>query len=239
MSLADINSYALTSCISHDAQEISFLLPGVNGIRIVAPSSALSSFYEKHGLELLALNNYAEVASKVISAIDILNNIQPVGAFIRQIVSSVQILEAEDKETDISYSHPDIPFSIFFSLCEPMSIISDLRVAESILHEAMHLKLTLIENYCSLVKPHTRQTFHSPWRDEQRPIRGVLHGMFVFKAISDLYALILTKTKNENIESFILKRRRQIADEMLSIRDFYNSPGLTKEGRQLAIKLIQ
>jgi HEXXH motif-containing protein len=238
LSLPDTNAYTLTGCIDNDAQEVNYLLQETGEIRLVEPSSSLETFYQKHGLEILNLKNHEEVASKVTNAITILELIEPVGVFIRQIVKSIQILKAGDEEIDVSYSHPDIPFSIFFSVCQPTTIISDLRVAESILHEAMHLKLTLIENFCPLVEIGSKETYYSPWRDEQRPIRGVLHGLFVFRAIADFYFQLNHLPFDQEIRQFLIDRISSINNEIGTLSDFGKTPGLTIRGKKLVGKLL-
>ncbi|HEX8333008.1 MAG TPA: HEXXH motif-containing putative peptide modification protein, partial [Segetibacter sp.] len=153
------------------------------------PSFQLQSFYDEHGLELLTENEIEVDAAllKLNKAFSVLRNIEPAYDCISLLVRSIHILRQADVEIDLSYSHPNIPFSIFVSVCADDSTISNLRVAESILHEAMHLKLTLIENFIPLVRLNTNSTFYSPWRDEERPVRGVLHGLFVFTAIIEFY----------------------------------------------------
>lgn len=156
------------------------------------PSLQLQSFYDEHGLDLLTESEIEADGAlmKFKKAISILHLIEPAYDSITDLVRSIHILKQPDAEIDVSYSHPQIPFSIFVSVCADDSTISNLRVVESILHEAMHLKLTLIENIVPLIKQDSCLLSYSPWRDEHRPTRGVLHGMFVFKVIKDFYEFL-------------------------------------------------
>ena len=175
--------------------ESTIALKGTN-IKIALSINELQSFYDEHGLHVSGIQNKQNsIIYKVESALQVIHSVPEVFSFINKIVKSIQIIDAEYSDTDTSYSHPNIPFSIFFSVCEEASIISDLRVAESILHEAMHLMLTLIETHVELIEPNSKETFYSPWRDEERPLRGILHGMFVFKAIKVFYDLLAEKKK--------------------------------------------
>ncbi|MEC4004834.1 HEXXH motif-containing putative peptide modification protein [Flavobacterium sp. SUN052] len=234
--------YSIIGCINkvEYQTEVSLsLYENDNAIKLVLPPDIPDSFYESHGLELAAIDkSLGIVISKVKSALAVLLQVPEVYTFINTIVQSIQILKAEDSETDISYSHPDIPFSIFFSVCEEDSLISDLRVAESILHESMHLYLTLIENVLPLIETNTKEVFYSPWRDQERPLRGVLHGMFVFKAIKDFYKLIANKyCQNDIGNQFIKLRIEEIEKEFKLLEDFQNTKSLTFFGKKLSVNL--
>ena len=236
--------YSIIGCINKDVhfKEASIpLYENDNGIKLVLPSVIPEPFYEAHGLELAGIDKSSGTEmAKVKNALAVLKQIPEVYTFINTIVKSIQILKAEDSETDISYSHPDIPFSIFFSLCEEDSLISDLRVAESILHEAMHLYLTLIENRVPLIESNTNAVFFSPWRDEERPLRGVLHGLFVFKAIKDCYILLLDQEilNAQQDRDYVISRLEQIEIELNLLNDFSASHGLTHLGKVLSKNII-
>ncbi|RZJ89524.1 MAG: hypothetical protein EOO20_10770 [Chryseobacterium sp.] len=239
----DPDHYSIVGCIVKDVhKEKTIPLAGVNyGIQIACPSENLSDFYYKHGLVPADINiSFAEKSIKINNAINILGKIKPLQFFVFQIVRSIQLLEPENVETDISYSHPEIPFSIFLSVCEDDSIISDLRVAESIVHESMHLLLTLIEDQIDLIVPYTKETFYSPWRDEQRPVRGVLHGLFVFKAIKDFYRLLLEQDclEDQHDQDYLISRLGQIEIEIKLLSNFSRSSGLTYSGKLLCDNLI-
>ena len=207
---------------------------------LIAPTPHLGFFYEQHGLVPFTIGEFQAInaVDKLERTIAMFCGSQAVLQFINLIVKSIQLIRSEDAETDVSYSHPDIPFTIFVSICGGDSLISSLRVAESILHESMHLLLTLIEGVVPLVDTISKAIYYSPWRDEDRPVRGVLHGLFVFKAISDFYAVLCPQITDAVSKAYILKRVDQISGEMALLKDFPLSPGLTEEGKQLAIKLV-
>lgn len=212
-----------------------------NSIYLESPQyDLLNEFYEEHGLvpEPESKLGIIEV-EKLRDALSVFQLIPECEKCISTIVKSIQVLQQVDDEIDTSYSHPDIPFSIFISLCNSKSVNSDLRVAESILHEAMHLKLTLIEKHVDLIKPNSLETFYSPWRDEQRPLRGVLHGLFVFKGISLLYKelqkIILDTTANKYLKNRII----DINCEFEQLQKFQYCKGLTDFGQGLVINLLQ
>lgn len=211
-----------------------------NNLYIEMPSAQLQSFYGEHGLELLAEDEIEESRTlpKLNKAFSVLGLIEPAYDYVTELVQSIHILRQPDAEIDVSYSHPQIPFSIFVSVCDDDSMVSNLRVAESILHEAMHLKLTLIEAIVPLIKPDLVSLYYSPWRDEDRPVRGVLHGLFVFRAIYQFYEGLIATHKLHDAASYLKGRNEQIGTEISSIKKFPQSPGLTEYGASLAKNLL-
>jgi len=149
------------------------------------------------------------------------------------IVRCIHVLRPEDEHHDVSFSLPDIPFSIFVSVPEKSDPYTTLRVAEAIIHEAMHLQLTLIEHSLPMViESDTR--FFSPWRNEERSISGILHAVYVFAAI-DAWLNTLPSTL---INTHIRKRRGEIAKQMQQIMSFPTDDELTPCGQLLFRRLI-
>lgn len=211
-----------------------------NNLCVEMPSLQLQSFYDEHGLDLLTENEIEAdgTLSKLNKAISILQLIEPVYDCITNLVRSIHVLRQPDAEIDVSYSHPQIPFSIFLSVCEDDSIVSNLRVAESILHEAMHLKLTLIENIVPLIKPNTNSLYYSPWRDEERPVKGVLHGLFVFISIREFYKELQKMKIFTDAEDYLERRSSEIKSEVELLKGFEASLSFTEVGANLAISLL-
>lgn len=237
------DDYSIVKCVIKNSKqkEITFSLPETNQhIHLATPSHELSAFYLEHGLIPVNIKSrHDDIVEKICGALKLVQKITPLYAFILEILRSVQIIEAENPETDISYSHPEIPFSIFFSVCEDNSVISNLRVAESIIHESMHLFLTLIESQVDLILLGSTSTHYSPWRDEPRPLRGVLHGMFVFKAVSDFYKEILISDciGTELDKNYVSLRIRDIDSELATVKNFQHEVDLTNWGKILSNKL--
>jgi hypothetical protein len=209
-------------------------------VYVEMPSIQMQYFYNEHGLELLTENEIEAnaVLLKIKKAISILRLIEPAYDCITGLVRSIHILRQPEAEIDLSYSHPDIPFSIFVSICEENSTISNLRVAESILHEAMHLKLTLIENVIPLIKPNANSLYYSPFRNEQRPVQGVLHGLFVFKAIDEFYKDLQKLKMDLDAEDYLKRRINEIKSDVELLKGFAANSSLTEVGANLAISLL-
>ena len=202
----------------------------------------LSNFYEGHGLVPLTEEELIsqEAVLKLKCGLKIIQLVPDCFGSVNKLISCIQVIASNGPEYDASYSHPDIPFSVFVSICEGMSFEQSIRVAEGILHEAMHLKLTLIQRYIKFVYPHTEDTYYSPWRGSSRPLMGVLHGIFVFRAIRDFFVLLIQNytLPNQCIEH-LSHRITDIQDEFNAVKDFPQCQGLTQAGRTLAQRLLQ
>ncbi|WP_052483687.1 HEXXH motif-containing putative peptide modification protein [Flavobacterium sp. MEB061] len=205
------------------------------------PQQQMDPFYDSCGLEMIQKEslNSNDAKEKLSKAFALAGTIENLQSFLVKIVKNIQIVEQHDPEIDTSHSDPKIAFSIFVTICPDSSEISSLRVAESIVHEAMHLKLTLIEKHEELAILDTAETFYSPWRDENRPVKGVLHGLFVFCAVLDMYeTLMRLKAFTCEAVSFIDMRICSIKDELNLLTDFPQNPGLTTSGKSLAASLL-
>jgi len=202
----------------------------------------LQAFYDEHGLEPLPVAELlaGQVPAKLRRALAVLAEVAPAHACVLALAHSVQVLRQPDPEIDVSYSHPAVPFSIFVTVCEEDSELAALRVAEAVLHETMHLHLTLLESVMDLVQPGSLAVYYSPWREEDRPVRGVLHGLFVFRAVQAFYqALIAQAGCPDEATNFASERLLSIAQEVQLVADFARADGLTAAGRQLAANLLQ
>ena len=168
-----------------------------------------------------------------------LSSVEVATGIVEALVRSVHCIEALDPETDVSYSDPEVPFSIFVGVhAEPVAN-EGLRIAEAILHETMHLHLSLIEDVVPLVAG-ASERWSSPWRVTERPTQGVLHGLFVFRAVSDFLALFCrTSTLDAAASEYLQKRRRSIRHEIAETGSIVASEELTLAGRTLAIGLTE
>lgn len=202
----------------------------------------LQAFYDEHGLEPLPAAELltGHVVAKLRRALAMLAEVAPAYACVRTLVRSVQVLRQPDPEIDVSYSHPAVPFSIFVTICEKDSALAALRVAEAVLHETMHLHLTLLEAVVDLVLPGSTALYYSPWREEDRPVRGVLHGLFVFRAVREFYKAIQRQlTFSTQEQEFVSDRIKSIDDEISLLTRFTSVSDLTEHGRTLVNHLLK
>ena len=210
-------------------------------IYIEAPGpDCLDGFYIKAGLHPYSddqINN-PPILTCFQEALQLLDYVVPSCNCIHALVRSIIVLAPDNPDTDISYSHPAIPFSIFISCSAQPSDYQEIRLLEAILHEAMHLQLSLIERYIPLIESTGESDLHySPWRDEVRPARGVLHGLFVFRAIYEFFSILNTCAQSAAIKFYANRRLERIAQEIGSLTGFPSSAALTATGSLFAEQL--
>lgn len=212
-----------------------------NAILLEGYDTGLTAFYSDHGLDILGEEELEAIGAKdkLEAALHEVQRCNEAFDTVMKLVKAIQVIKIDDPEYDTSYTHPDVPFSIFVSVGGDTSQLSNLRVAESIIHEAMHLKLTLIERICPLIHaPQTLDTLYSPWRYEMRPVQGVLHGAFVFFAIQKFYESICDNVENPLAKDFISNRIETISNELEEINELKEVSSLTKDGKNLSSSLL-
>lgn len=159
------------------------------------------------------------------------------GTAVRGLVWSITPVGVEGVDYDTSYSDPAVPFSIFIGAHDPADRVASIRLAEGLLHEAMHLQLSLIERLVPMISGHVEQR-HSPWQDRQRPTQGVLHGLYVFRVIQDWLRQVASDPDILVSDADHARRRiKHIELECVGLADLAGSGDLTPEGRILATAL--
>ena len=166
-----------------------------------------------------------------------LDQVADVGSAVTALVRAIHVLTSRGVGYDVSHSDPELPCSIFLSLPvgEPHA---RLRTAESILHEAMHLQLTLIEAEHPIVRS-TSATQFSPWQRRDRPISGIVHGLYVFAVIDAYMAEMLAqRDMPDRAANYMRKRRREIAEEISAVSQVAGHADLTVFGRTFVDGLL-
>jgi HEXXH motif-containing protein len=196
--------------------------------------------YEEAGVRFYTASEIdaANILTKLREAINVLKSLHTLFTTVTALVRSIHLIEPDHDDYDVSFSEPHIPFSIFVSVPQASSITNALRVAEAIVHEAMHLQLTLIEQVVPLVCTASQQ-YYSPWRGEFRTAQGVLHGLYVFFVI-DLffYALQSLPLRDSNSVGYIKRRRSEIRDQIGCMHSFEASDDLTEIGRAFTRRMM-
>jgi HEXXH motif-containing protein len=173
------------------------------------------------------------VVAQIQAAAELIELVDELAEAIAAVVCSAHVLVAE-RGYDVSHSTPALPLSIFFSVPDADEPHARARLAESIIHEAMHLQLTFIESVVPLVtaSPHTA---YSPWKQSERPVGGLLHGLYVFAVITE--ALNVMAVRTPAIAGYATSRSAQIAYEVASMGD--GRAGLTDVGVSLWKRLTR
>ena len=85
------------------------------------------------------------VCDRLEEALEVLARLPTLGQTICYLIRSLHVISSDDNQVDVSFSDPGLPFSAFVSVPKPSAENVALRIGEAMLHEAMHLQLTLVE----------------------------------------------------------------------------------------------
>jgi hypothetical protein len=154
------------------------------------------------------------------------------------LVRCLHVIKPEDADYDVSFSEPHIPFSIFVSVPKKRIANDALRVAEAVVHEAMHVQLTLLQQVVPLTEAVAKK-YYSPWRREFRNAEGISHAMYVFTVIDRfLERLELTIPQGGLTANHVQERRREINAQLMDSESFQFSSELTVSGARFVQRLI-
>lgn len=156
------------------------------------------------------------------------------------LVKAIHIIESKGPDYDCSFSDPAIPLSIFISIPEPSGKNRELRVLEAVVHECMHLQLSVFELQMPIMR--TKQsgaTCYSPWKRSRRKVQGVLHGMYVFHVVAYLYSVLMDSgVLKGSDKTFVQHRLSEIASELVEVRGVEQSLDLSPIGVGLARAIL-
>lgn len=196
--------------------------------------------YEKLGLTFIPGDEIASSTTLdcIGDAMSVLAHVRSLRDTIIQLVKVVHIVRSDGPDYDVSHSDPQVPFSIFLSIPEQRSPIDSLRVAESIVHESMHLQLTLVEQLVKFAKE-TSQKIFSPWKSEYRNINGIIHGLYVFQVINNFYNELLALSLYRGNPSYYMQKRiERINEEIHALNTSGTQSSLSKHGKLLLQRLL-
>ena len=173
----------------------------------------------------------------LVSSLDFIGMDQPLEGTVAGLCRSLHVLVASGNDFDTSYSDPSLPLSVFVSCPLPAERNRVERLVESIVHEALHLQLSLVERVQPLVidDPDEEPVF-SPWKDEWRSVRGLMHAVYVFGNLRSFWKGVTSKRPESS--SFAQARIRTIDVEMASAVHLASNKSLTAAGRRLATSFL-
>lgn len=164
-----------------------------------------------------------------LDAVDaLLDQVPDLASVVCERVGAVHALAAEPGY-DVSHSQPRWRDRIFVSFPDRTDEVGDLRLAESVVHEAMHLHLTDLEAREPLVTDRAGRLW-SPWMETTRPAQGVLHGVFVFYCIAAFLDRMKDLTTLSSVRLHACERLQQISLELIEIDTVALDAALTPSG---------
>lgn len=204
-------------------------------LRLEFLGRAQAKGFVARGLNLYEIDEVRESSclQTLSDALTLVACVPSLGKSIQMLVKSMHLLRPDGPTIDTSFSEPRLPFSIFVSV-PPIRIESDAsRVAEAIVHEAMHLQLSLLERQMPLIGKFGIATY-SPWRGEIRDASGLLHALYVFRVVFDWLGLIC-----EQLPLYASRRRHEIEQQVREVDWPCLMPALTPAGTTLADRLLR
>jgi len=100
-------------------------------------------------------------------------------------VMRVVVLKPQALSTVQNVSYSELPGAALLSVCD-----HPLDMADRLIHEYCHSRLFAIEDGNAIIDSRAtpkEQRVYSPWRDDPRPTKGVLHGLYVFLAVGQYW----------------------------------------------------
>ena len=201
--------------------------------------SSLTQRWQSIGLRFATESDISDMRfmETLAKSLDLIRLVRPLHGTVAGMCRSLHVLLASCRHLDISYSDPSLPFSIFIS-CPPAPEKNRVaRLAENIIHEALHLQLSLVERVEPLViYGAEHELLFSPWKEGERTMRGVLHAVYVFGNLRYFWKRVAANCPNSS--TFAENRIETINQEMTSVRHLLDSPLLTATGRCVASSSI-
>jgi len=127
-----------------------------------------------------------ELANKLPKCLDLIKVVNPeLASRIMQLVKWLIPLSTSDPTTYHSFTSVNLLGVIFLS-----PSYSHIYLAEVIIHEFHHTELNILLETQQVFKKKSdelKDEFYSPWRNDPRPLDGLLHALHVFSGILDFY----------------------------------------------------
>lgn len=197
--------------------------------------SAFENLATDQGAALVRVSELDEehVRTTLNSALTLIAELAPaLFASVRFLLRALHVLDSRGPDFDISLTLPELPNSVFLSVPQSGERDAVSRLAEALVHEVLHLQLSLIERCCPLIRTDSNEeTAYSPWRDEYRPVGGVIHGLFVFRGVESLWSN-LAENRQIGASEFAGSRVEEIRGQCRRVR-LAQCDSLTPFGREV------
>lgn len=242
-------SYGTTRILRRSVDAPRYIIAVVNGQALCCAQRTfveyadpeLAASYKNAGVTFYSIDEIqtSSILRCLADAFNLLGYVDSVRETVEALVRSLHVIKPRDIYHDISFSEPYIPFSIFVSIAKQRYPGDAVRLAEAVLHEAMHLQLTLVESIAPLLK-RTSNRYFSPWRGEMRDASGILHGLYVFTVVARFLGKLQTMSGLDQFSlEHIERRRTEIRGQILQLETFRTSSDVTTLGMLLRHHLFR
>lgn len=237
-------SYSTSRCLDGSNPDILYTIECSghavdSAVNVEWLSPVLAARWENIGLQFASEADLSdmELWRTLASSLDFIGMDPQLKGTVAGLCRSLHVLVASGRDFDTSYSDPSLPLSVFVSCPLPAERNRVERLAENIVHEALHLQLSLVERVQPLVidDPDEEPVF-SPWKEEWRTIRGLVHAVYVFGNLRSFWKGVASQRPESS--PFAQARIQTIDAEMADAAHLAGNKSLTAAGRRLATSFL-
>ena len=211
-------------------------LPTVEWIRLVT-GTTVAHFQAggEYGIELDDSIDEGIWTSVTQSALDLIRLSKVNYELISNFVGYIVPLKRREVIQNLSFSTRELPNVIFKN-----NEGSALLFGEALVHEADHQFFYALEELYSfwVVEPRFQPAaYHSPWRDDSRPLDGILRGLSAFTRVADYYSHVATASEpplTEKAGALLVQRVAECEDGAATLLEANELSGI---GRQYVLEL--
>jgi len=165
-------------------------MPKVAWIRIVAGAAAAQfNAGSEYGIEIDSNVDVPSWEAATRNALELIALNHDSEMLVRTFVSYLVPLKQREAVQNLSFSSRELPNVVFKN-----NEVAPLRFGETLVHEADHQFFYALEECHTFwtEDPQTQAAAHfSPWRDDSRPLDGILRGLSAFTRVSLYYVGVL------------------------------------------------
>lgn len=108
-----------------------------------------------------------------------------------------------------------------------------LTMAVSLIHEYQHIKLGALLHLIRLTEKDDGSLYYAPWRDDPRPLGGLIQGIYAFFGIARFWRTRLDKVDGSERELAAFEYAYVLLQTAESVHIGLTASGLTEDGRRL------
>lgn len=202
--------------------------------RLTIPSAAETKVLREQGLIVRVPTKADCVALEAVQ--EIFTELPRLWPILSACIERITPIAQDDDAYDVSHSAPELGGLILVSVPHA-GVLCRVRLCEGVLHEAMHVNLTALEEREPLIQ--VREKIFSPWRDREREAGGVLHAVYVFACVSRFFVSLIEQgclTEAEGLHAH--GRIEDINREMGRVDQDHLLNCLTASGAELMQKIL-
>ncbi|MEA5358368.1 HEXXH motif-containing putative peptide modification protein [Amycolatopsis sp., V23-08] len=104
------------------------------------------------------------------------------------------------------------------------------QLAAALVHEFQHIRLGGVQHLATLHTDDPRERLYAPWRDDPRPIGGVLHGIYAFFGVTGFWRALAMAEPENALASFEFALSRSAT--WRTLREVRGDASLTSTGHR-------